>query len=130
LSDASRRFLPGFVCTVVTTWRGGGCRRAAGRRPMAEGGASSGVCAAGAWHQPRGGQRVTPYRRTVPTAPGLGPLGFPASRRACSRGYSGVPTWRVRRDVVRCRRPGSNSFQATNFKMNFFQISKLKWTKV
>jgi hypothetical protein len=43
------------LATVATAWRGGGWRRAAGRRPMAEGSTRAGVCAAAAWHRPRGG---------------------------------------------------------------------------
>jgi hypothetical protein len=61
------------LATVATAWRGGGWRRAAGRRPMAEGGTRAGVCAAAAWHRPRGGQRVTPCRHTVLAEPGLRP---------------------------------------------------------
>jgi hypothetical protein len=83
--SASRRFLPDFMYTVATTWRGGGWRCASGRRPMAEGGARSGVCTAAAWHQPRGREHITTLRCTVPTTPGLGPLGILASRRAHAR---------------------------------------------
>jgi hypothetical protein len=64
---------------------------------MEGGGAHSGVCAAAAWHQPRGGQRVMPRRRTVPRASGLGPMGPPVSRRARA--------WvRWRADVARAAR--------------------------
>jgi hypothetical protein len=44
----------------AVAWRGGGWRRAAGFRPMAEGGARTSVCAAATWHRPRGGRCHAP----------------------------------------------------------------------
>jgi hypothetical protein len=81
--------------------RGGGWQRVAGRRLMAEGDACAGECGEAAWHQLRPLARVNGLRCTVPMAPGLRPMGLPVSRRARVCGYSGGPTWRARRDVVR-----------------------------
>jgi hypothetical protein len=116
--------------TVATAWCGGGWRRAAGGRPVEEGGARSGVCAATAWHRSRGWECVTALRRIVPTAPSLGPIGLPVSRCARAR-----VRWRA--DVVRrgvtscgCRHSGSKQFQVSHFELNFLQISKPKCTNL
>jgi hypothetical protein len=81
--------------------RRGGWRRAAGLRPMAEGGARAGECAVAAWHRPKGGRRVMPRRHIMLTEPGLGPAVagllrhvHPVVRRRGRRGMS-------RRDVAR-----------------------------
>jgi hypothetical protein len=86
-------------------------RCVAGQRPMAEGGARSGVCAAAAWHRSRGGYLVTPRRRTVPMASGLRLMGLPVSRRA----HAGV--WR-RADVACAarRREGAGAPAQTSSK--------------
>jgi hypothetical protein len=55
---------------------------------MEEGGASSGVCAAAAWHRHKGRARVTSLRRTIPTANGLGPVVSRMHRRV-RLGYDG-----------------------------------------
>jgi hypothetical protein len=106
--SVSRRFVPGFVTTVATAWRRGGWRRAAVRRPMAEGGSRAGECGEAVWHRPRLLACVTGLRRTVAMVPGLRPRGILVSRRARAgtavgrRGVLGATS-------CGCRRSGSNS---------------------
>jgi hypothetical protein len=90
---------------------GGGWQRAAGFRPLAEGGAR--VCAAAAWHQPRGGRRVTPRRHTCSRSPALD-----RRPRACSimrtRRYGGEADVACRGTMSRGLTRLKNNSKCTN----------------
>jgi hypothetical protein len=84
---------------------------------MEEGGAGFGVRAAAAWHRPRGQERITYLRRTVPTTHGLGPavvgLHRCARARVWRRGRRGA-AWC---DVVRVRAFRFKPLQSLNTKL-------------
>jgi hypothetical protein len=94
-------FAESSLATVVTAWAWRRLATCSGRRPMEGGGSPAGEYGEAAWHRPRPFARITGLRCTVPTAPGLRPLGNPAPRHARTLGVRLQLSWRAWRDVTR-----------------------------
>jgi hypothetical protein len=96
--------------TGATAWHGGGWRRAVELRPMEEGGARGGMCAAAVWHRPRAGGMSRPVGTQCSRSPDQ--TGGRGSAPACTPGGTvATPTWHVAARRRAWTRPDSKTFQ-------------------